>query len=944
MPPRPLFAEEESAGGTSPVGSPPQYPPQRRLYAPPPPPPEAASVDVPGLLDEMYYGGASPVPPPPPEPAARSLYERVSEMLLPAYEEHAPPPPLLERGSPPPLLENGSPPPPFAAPPPFRASRPPPGAPPPAGLPPPRSVWDSSEVPGLPPTLYSRGSPPKPSSSRAHSDEERAAISGGSDFAASSEQLLGTPGAWPSGTPERVAAGAPGGHIPQRQPRRYKTVKRVPLHDGHLILECPVPPKMLAKLPCQEGREFTHMRYTAVTCDADEFLAERYTLRPALASPPRATELLIVMTMYNEDERLFTRTMHGVMRNIAYLCGRKNSRVWGEGGWRNIVVCIIADGRVKMNSRTLSVLAAMGVYQEGVAKNVVQGTPVEAHLYEYTTQVSVDPALRFHSSERGIVPVQVLLCIKEQNRKKINSHRWAFNAFAPVLNPHVCMLLDVGTMPRARSLYRLWDAFEKDADVGGACGEIVALKGTLWHALLNPLVAAENFEYKLSNVLDKPFESAFGYIAVLPGAFSAYRYAALQNDAMGYGPLASYFKGETLQGGRGDSDVFSSNMYLAEDRILCWELVTKRGEAWLLRYVKTAQAETDVPDQVAELIVQRRRWLNGSFFAGVHAVIKFAYIYRSGHSVARKTALHVEMLYQAVQLVFSWFSLANYFIAFSVLTESLGIEVRALRIPAIVGQYVYVVFLVFCFLLALGNRPAGHKTGYLVSMIVFALLMLYMMAAVVYMAVASITRDLEDNDPDGLMSDRNFVNIVLSVLCTYGIWFLASLLFLEPWHMFTSVVQYMLLSPSFVNVINIYAFCNTHDVSWGTKGYDRRAQDLGAAAGGALADEVQVELPSEDVDSDAAYEDACHVLATKPTRPAQHIDKDTRQKDYYATVRTNVLVAWTLTNAALAVAILNCPRPVHVVYMAVVFYCVAAFAIVRLFGAIAYLIGHALRW
>ncbi len=39
-------------------------------------------------------------------------------------------------------------------------------------------------------------------------------------------------------------------------------------------------------------------------------------------------------------------------------------------------------------------------------------------------------------------------------------------------------------------------------------------------------------------------------------------------------------------------------MYLAEDRILCWELVSKRGGSWILHYVKSAYAITDVPDQV----------------------------------------------------------------------------------------------------------------------------------------------------------------------------------------------------------------------------------------------------------------------------------------------------------------------------------------------------------
>ena len=59
-------------------------------------------------------------------------------------------------------------------------------------------------------------------------------------------------------------------------------------------------------------------------------------------------------------------------------------------------------------------------------------------------------------------------------------------------------------------------------------------------------VAAQNFEYKMSNILDKPLESIFAYITVLPGAFSAYRYIALQNDAVGEGPLQKYFLGEQM--------------------------------------------------------------------------------------------------------------------------------------------------------------------------------------------------------------------------------------------------------------------------------------------------------------------------------------------------------------------------------------------------------------
>lgn len=47
--------------------------------------------------------------------------------------------------------------------------------------------------------------------------------------------------------------------------------------------------------------------------------------------------------------------------------------------------------------------------------------------------------------------------------------------------------------------------------------------------------------------------------------------------------------------------------YLAEDRLLCFELVAKKGAKYTLAYVKPSKAETDVPETAAELISQRRR-------------------------------------------------------------------------------------------------------------------------------------------------------------------------------------------------------------------------------------------------------------------------------------------------------------------------------------------------
>lgn len=750
-------------------------------------------------------------------------------------------------------------------------------------------------------------------------------------------------------------------------------------HNGHLVLDCPVATELLTKFPDYKtnlpdgglSREFAYMRYTAVTCGPSNFWRDGYILRPIHYPVRRQTEMMIVITMYNEDDILLARTLKGVFKNIKHLESRTRSHVWGKDSWKKIVVCVVSDGRSKINERAQALLAALGVYQEGLAKSRIDDKKVRAHFYEYTTRVgisSVEDTVKLTTEK--VVPVQMLFCLKEQNAKKINSHRWCFEAISQVLDPNIVVLLDCGTQPSGKALYHLWKEFDKDPQVAGACGEITAsLKKR--QMITNPLVYGQNFEYKISNILDKPTESVFGFISVLPGAFSAYRYVALQNDISGRGPLEKYFKGEFLHGS-GDLDpeddeyelkrnmlkeeagIFTSNMYLAEDRILCYELVAKRGCSWLLRYCKSARAETDVPEGLAEFILQRRRWLNGSFFAAIYALVHFPKIWGSAHSIGRKLCLHVEFFYQFINLIVSWFSIGSYFLVFRILTTSLSapdLHFAPGNILSVVFLWLYLASIVTTFVLSFGNKPKGTEKFYIVIVLFFAILMVYMIFAAVFMAVHSINVLIKSHTGLSValfLQNGEFRDLVVATSSTYALYFIASFLYFEPWHMFTSFIQYLLLSPAYVNVLNIYAFCNIDDVSWGTKG-DTGAKDLGAAKvreDGTF--DVNIPVLQEEINQSYLNQ------LEKIKKPQEDVKTDSKpsNEDYYAFVRSMTVLVWMFSNFVIVAVVLetggfnqfdNSPAGVgkenrSEVFLTVILWTVAFMAAFRFIGCVTYLI------
>jgi len=103
------------------------------------------------------------------------------------------------------------------------------------------------------------------------------------------------------------------------------------------------------------------------------------------------------------------------------------------------------------------------------------------------------------------------------------------------------------------------------------------------------------------------------------------------------------------------------------------------------------------------------------------------------------------------------------------------------------------------------------------------------------------------------------------------------------------------MATSYINILNVYAFCNWHDVSWGTKGADK-ADALPSAQttkkadteGGASVEVLEYELPQTEVDS------KFEKVVKRALAPYKEPEKSEGPslEDAYKNFRTRLLILW----------------------------------------------------
>lgn len=549
--------------------------------------------------------------------------------------------------------------------------------------------------------------------------------------------------------------------------------------------------------------------------------------KKVLPDSQTSLKFLIVIAMYNEQAEEFYNTLDGVLKNLKDFEGYVDIKDIG---------CIVIIDGIEPFMKTFNSIDGQKIlekntfqknksyfsqfFNQEIIKNAFFGIdPLEKikgkfKLMEELTESGLieknDEILHCFSqriqdtSQKN--SLNLMFCVKQLNKRKLNSHMWFFNVFCTDLNPKYTMMLDVGTIPKEKSLFYLYDAMEKDPNVAGCCGEIVPIR------TFNFIVLTQITEYKFAHILDKALESLVGWVSVLPGAFSAYRWSNLSGNSEA---LRAYFKSqrEPLE------KLSEANMFLAEDRILCMELLCQKDKCNVLRYVKNSIAETDVPGNLNELMAQRRRWINGSWFATINSISDYNRIGESNHTKCRKFIFRMLLIYYTIAAAFSWILVGAFYLAFAIsikrnFNESSVYQNKLDKwsTPPIV---LYVSVLISVIITSFSVKPKKIETFYRVISVILGI---YSYATIALTFYFMFNKDIK--------VEISFTEQLSISLLAIGTFMIFLIILLNP----TSIPSmlgspiYIFFTGAYVNMFLIYSICNIHDVSWGNRP-DKQTED-----------------------------------------------------------------------------------------------------------------------
>jgi chitin synthase len=500
-------------------------------------------------------------------------------------------------------------------------------------------------------------------------------------------------------------------------------------------------------------------------------------------SDRRVTNAFCV-TVYNEPDSSLRSTLRSVL-----LALRHSYFHVGSGAARSLI-CILVDGRATMHPSLRGWLKNVQLASDAPRRYAGLDIHIGSHHVDSLT-ATIDPATPKPAAE-CMLKVDVMLCVKNDNRGKLESHDLFFREICAAVKPEFCYQIDAGTTVAEDALSRMIRRMDTSRDIGAIAPRVMpALPVFTASSLQN----WQFYDFALHKAVYWPLESMTGFLSVVPGQTCVFRWKALRHpdaDDRTPDPVHIYLRGLNT------TCAVERVMYLAEDRIIGSEIVLTRNQNWTLDYLPEAGATTDTCATYPELFRQRRRWINSAAACRLWLLALWARITHrkdDGPIPTRKHAagMSVQLLIALKELL----SPAQFFAALLVAASQLG-NMWATAPGALSLGLVCLAAAGAC---ALVELSAKHRQHALLARIRVGGMWAGCAAGIYVCALA--------------LSWQAFAIITLPLLALPC---MAMILPREAMPLAIRTLLFPLPHMALSNILLVYSVLRVHNVAWGTKG------------------------------------------------------------------------------------------------------------------------------
>eukprot|EP01113_Clastostelium_recurvatum_P024925 TRINITY_DN2986_c0_g1_i2.p1 TRINITY_DN2986_c0_g1~~TRINITY_DN2986_c0_g1_i2.p1 ORF type:complete len:951 (+),score=199.26 TRINITY_DN2986_c0_g1_i2:116-2968(+) len=428
----------------------------------------------------------------------------------------------------------------------------------------------------------------------------------------------------------------------------------------------------------------------------------------------------------------------------------------------------------------------------------------------------------------------VSLIVKRDNRKKYNSHEWAFgfNGFVDFYKPRYILLTDCGTLFQDRCVAKLHAYMDSHDDaVVVTCRQRVMsrsqqgskeslLSMATWYRL------CQLHEYEGATASFMAAFAAVGFLPVVPGPCGLYRTSMLcpyadegfdRSCTFDYNatPAGAYF--DTMNTDPSQMGLVSGNLQIAEDRLLTYFSVLKANRPAHMGYIPDAVFYFEAETNFKNWIFQRRRWINGTWAGYFFLVFMVPQLILANKHIAIPRRIAI------------WSMLALQLLVHVIIAVTPGICIAMIHLlistivpyqQEILNTFLWASLVVMYFYFVIRHHTHAFEE-WLFS--IFKLLSVVITAVSVVSFALYVSKHTYLIAPSYLMVSSGFD--LLTAIASWSIIVIVALpILLALVHnpksaglMLISLVPYYLFIPMTVAFFASYAFARSWDLSWGNR-------------------------------------------------------------------------------------------------------------------------------